>query len=142
MDYLKLLNYSFQTERSFREYPISRLEYLADYIFDCLTEDGEVSELFARKAIEVENSITSKTTFNYIQNPDDYRWFLIMCNFPFFSSRIDYGTSVRGAWWKDGITLQSCGLWEGEDQLTELKFSDKEWKEFMMAVSEFSEERV
>lgn len=79
--------------------PIGRLEYLSDYIFNFTTYDGEMAELFACKALEVCAAISNRTTFDYIKDAEQYRWYLVMCNMPFFSDKLEWGTSIRGAWW-------------------------------------------
>lgn len=133
-DYEKLLAHSCEVEGS-----RSPLEYLGDHIFDFTTYDSEVSELFASKAVEVCEAISNRSTFDYIKEPENYRWFLLMCNMPFFASKIEWGTSIRGAWWDHGIKFRSLGLWEGEKQLTnETVFTGDEWSKFMLAVSQFS----
>lgn len=141
MDYKGLLEHSFLTDAQiFDCKPRSRLIYLADHIFDFTTDDGEMSKLFATKALEVCRAITLRTTFEYIKEPENYRWFLLMCNMPFFSQRIDYGTSVRGSWWSStsGYELLSCGLWVVNDQVRgPLRFTDESWKEFTSAMSDF-----
>jgi len=48
--------------------PESRLEYLGDYIFDFTTYDGEMSALFARKAVEVCAAINDRKTFDCVNN--------------------------------------------------------------------------
>jgi hypothetical protein len=144
MDYLKLLQNSYETELRINECaPESPLEYLGDSIFDFTTYDGEMSVLFAQKAVEVCDAISSQTTFEYIKDEESYRWYLLMCNMPFFASKLEWGTSIRGAWWDQKITFQSCGLWDGDEQLAdEMTFTGKEWALFMAAVSEFSQANV
>jgi hypothetical protein len=78
-------------------------------------------------------------TNEYIESsPENYRWHIIMCNMPFFANRIEWGTSIRGAWWKPDITLTSCGLWEDDKQIDTLEFSSDEWASFIHAVVHFS----
>lgn len=144
MDYKELLEHSYKVAaETFECAPESRLEYLGDHIFDFTTYDGEMSALFARKAVEVCAAINNQLTFDYIKEPNDYRWFLLMCNMPFFAERLEWGTSIRGAWWagRPGreIEFDSCGLWVCDKQLTDtLKFSADEWKRFIEAVIEFA----
>jgi hypothetical protein len=141
MDYLKLLENSYKELKDiFSECPPeNRLDYLGDYIFNFTTYDSDISILFATKAAEVCDAITRKVTFDYIKNPDNYQWYLIMCNFPFFADRIEWGTSIRGAWWDvDKVEFETCGLWDGANQLTELKFTNDEWQKFIAAIVEFS----
>lgn len=126
---------------------IGRLEYLSDYIFDFTTYDGEMAELFARRALEVCAAISDRATFDYIKDADQYRWFLVMVNMPFFADKINWGTSVRGAWWdepsKGAIKFESCGLWLDGEQLHEsMDFTRDQWCEFVAAVLAFSREET
>lgn len=140
MNYLELLKHSYEVMKTLDGCPPeSPLEYLGDHIFDFTTYDGEMSALFARKAVEVEDAITAGTTFDYIKDAENYRWYLLMCNTRFFAGRLEWGGSIRGAWWDHEIRFQSCGLWLGDDQLAdEMKFTQDEWKSFMRAVSDFA----
>jgi len=79
----------------------SRLDFLGNVVFNFTTCDTKMSELFATKAVEVCEAISNKTTFDYIENEDNYQWFLLMCNMPFFANMIVWGNSIRGAWWGD-----------------------------------------
>lgn len=136
----ELLENSYRITQGNHGEDLSRLSFLADHIFDFTTYDSEMSELFGRKAVEVCTAITHDQTFEYIKDAENYRWFLLMVNMPFFAPRLEWGTSVRGAWWDHGVqALTSCGIWRGEDQLTSLEFTREEWIIFMVAVIEFSE---
>ena len=149
MDYRELLEHSYAvTKDVFSECPPgSRLDYLGDHIFNFTTYDGEMSELFARKAVEVCAAINNKLTFDYIKEPNDYRWFLLMCNIPFFAERLEWGTSIRGAWWGaplgKKIEFDSCGLWIGDEQLDKpMQFSREEWEQFIAAVIDFASDEM
>ena len=125
--------------------PIGRMEYLSDYIFDFTTYDGEMAELFAGKALEVCAAISDSTTFDYIKDAEQYRWFLVMVNMPFFADKIEWGTSVRAAWWGEPpharIKFDSCGLWLDNKQLYEpMEFTREQWIEFIAAVLAFGRE--
>ena len=125
--------------------PIGRLEYLSDYIFDFTTYDDEMAELFARRALEVCAAISNSTTFDYIKDAAQYRWYLVMCNMPFFADKIEWGPSVRGAWWgeppQEKIKFDSCGLWLDGEQLHEpMDFTRDQWREFIAAVLAFGSE--
>lgn len=149
MDYLKLLENSYEMEKMTSDCPPeTRLAFLSEHIFNITTYDGKMDDFFGRKAVEVCAAITNRTTFAFIKNPDNYQWFLIICNMPFFCTRLGWGTSIRGAWWDFGYdngkentsyNITSCGIWDGEEQLTELQFSEEEWVTFMQAIVEFSQ---
>lgn len=140
MNYIKLLIDGFSADKLFHENVESRFEYLSNEIFNFCTYDSEMDELFVLKAIEVCKAITDSKTFEYITDKENYKWYLLMCNMPFFSERIEWGGSVRGAWWKSGgFTFQSCGLFDGDEQIRdEIKFDVDEWKKFIGSIVEFA----
>jgi hypothetical protein len=145
-DYARMLQEGHAETNSFNGgEPASRLAYLSSHIFEFTTYDGKLAEEFARKALEVCRAISERKTFEYIADPANYRWFLLMCNMPFFSLRLNWGTSIRGAWWDtstpNATELDSCGLWLEGGQLTRpLKFSTEQWHEFIAALLEFGVE--
>lgn len=144
MDYKQLLEHSYtMTAETVECRPETRLEYLGDHIFDFTTYDGDMSAQFAHKAVEVCAAVNDGTTFDYIKDAENYRWFLLMCNMPFFADKLEWGMSIRGAWWGaargEQIEFQSCGLWDGDKQLYQpMKFKAEEWKVFIAAVIEFA----
>lgn len=142
MDYLELLKRSHRIEIAWTGEDMSRLVYL-NHIFDFTTDDDNLDELFVKKALEVCEAISNRTTFDYIHKSDDhYLWFIAMCNMPFFVNKLNCGTSIRGAWWDHGDTdfhIKSTGLHdENEEQILELKLNRDEWKEFIAAMFEFA----
>lgn len=120
--------------------PATRLEYLSDHIFDFTTYDRAMAELFATKALEVCAAINDETTYKYIEDPERYRWYLLMVNMPFFAGRLEWGTSIRGAWWDAPLDFTSTGLFLNGEQLTEvLDFTSRgAWADFIGAVLAFS----
>lgn len=141
--YLSMLEEGFAEVREWQNCPeMSRLCYLSDHIFNFTTYDDGMSELFASKALEVCNAISAGTTFKYIDNQEQYQWYLLMCNMPFFEGRLEWGTSIRGAWWCTPIgkplTFCSDGLWLNGQQVTEVAFTVDQWKEFITDLLAFS----
>jgi hypothetical protein len=120
--------------------PQGRLDFLGEHIFDFTTYESGMSELFASKAVEVCAAINDGKTFDYIKDADNYRWYLLMVNMPFFQGRLDGGTSIRGAWWAHNMPpVESCGLYEGGEQVLSLSMDDpREWQGFIRAVIEFA----
>ena len=145
MDYLNLLNHSFAIEKETGSCPPeSRFEFLAENIFNFTTYDSEMSDLFGRKAVEVCIAVNERTTFEYLKSEEGYKWYLIMCNMPFFAGKLEWGTSIRGAWWdlqgSKTFELSSCGLWDGYEQILDpLKFNEEQWMLFVKAMSVFTE---
>jgi len=124
----------------------SKLAYLGDHIFNFTTYDDEVSALFANAALETCHALTQKKTFDYIdQSPQQYRLYLTMVNMPFFEDKLEWGTSVRGAWWRytpsykhEPIVLKTCGLFEGSKQVVDPEFTTDNWVTFINALLEFA----
>lgn len=136
--YRELLEHSFRMERE-RDDEISRLTFLSDQVFDFTTYDDEVSDLLAGKALEMCACISENDTFGYASDAGNYRWFIIMVNMPFFARRLDWGTSIRGAFWTyKEQTLESCGIWHGDKQAHSMKFTREEWLCFITALIAFS----
>jgi hypothetical protein len=135
LDYVKILNDNYISEKC-NDSSITRLSYLGDFVFLFTTYDREMSELFARKAIEVCSVINTKTTYVYIKDKENYMWYLMMCNFPFFSKNINWGTSIRGAWWEvSEVGMCFCDLiLNGESIIVK----QKEWDSFVGAIIDFS----
>lgn len=140
MNYRQMLEDGYQEVASHIEIQaMTRLEYLGDYIFDFTTYDGEMTELFAKKAVDVCAVISNRTTFQYIEDPENYRWYLIMVNMPFFEGKLSWGGSIRGAWWDGGVFFESSGLCKDGEQLTsKIGFTQEQWEEFISAVIDFA----
>jgi hypothetical protein len=77
--------------------PCSRLAFLGGVVFGFTTYDEEMDEHLAGKMLEVVRCILDGTTFQYIEQREQYVNFLLMVNAPFLSKAIDWGTSIRGA---------------------------------------------
>lgn len=134
--------------------PESRLEFMSTAIFGFQTYESGMDELFASKAVEVCDALTNSKTFDYIGASTENRtWYLLMCNLPFFADRIEWGSSIRGAWWCHEILFSSSDLFEipngsleerlkeGDRQIAAsgpLMLSREEWLEFMRSVVEFA----
>ena len=140
MNFDKLLEDGFANIRDTLDADASRLEYLSDHIFDFTTYDSEKAEEFAMRAVEGCEAISAGATFDYIADPVQYRWYLLMVNMPFFADRLSWGTSIRGAWWdQETFTYSSCGLYDGERQVREtLTLERPEWLAFIAAIVKFA----
>lgn len=146
--YLKLLEESFAQESDPQMSGMvseTRLVFLGTQIFNFTTYDDGMTDLFTRKAVEVVRAVNDRTTFEYIKaSTENYQWYLLMCNMPFFADKLEWGTSVRGAWWdithphREVYKLNTCGLWKDGDQVEPEFKEDDEWTAFMQAVVEFA----
>lgn len=148
MDYLKLLQDDFKSYTDEQESPaVSRLEYLSENIFQFFTYDSSTNELFAKKAIEVCQAITNRKTFEYIEDRQQYLWYLMLCHVPFFAKRINWGSSIRGAWWdfdsSDKMKLEECHFCVDQKEIKNpLIFTRQEWTDFMNALYCFAESEM
>ena len=78
--------------------PETKMEFLGATIFDFTTYDGDIDILFAERMIEVIECILNGTTFEYQSDRDKYVNYLTMVNMPFLVDKLEWGGSVRGAW--------------------------------------------
>ena len=98
MDYSKKLDELYGDYKEGIE-NLTRLGFLSDNIFDFTTYDNEVSEQFARGMLEVLECLLLRKTFEYqAKHKGAYMNYLLMVNMPFLAGKLDWGTSIRGAW--------------------------------------------
>lgn len=110
----------------------SKLEFISDTIFMFVTYDSEISEEFALMAIRVCKAINEGTIPDLINDEPTYKFYLIIINTAFFYNKIDWGTSVRGAFWGNNIRLGSA------IEEFEVDFNTNDWSVFIDALCEWS----
>jgi hypothetical protein len=94
-------------ESEYRDYTLyvnhsgTKYEWAANYIFDLCTYDGELDELFVKKIIEICKAIFDKTTYEYMKDKSKYITYILVCQLLDKFNWIDWGTSIRGAWFDD-----------------------------------------
>ena len=142
MDYLKLLEDGhYNTAYLQGTFDLNRLEFLAEEVFNFTTYENEISSMMAEKALEVCIAISESKTYEYIESKEGNLWYLIMVNMPFFDGRLEWGSSIRGAWWNlmgsDIFIIESCGLFLNDEQITKVEFNKTQWVEFIKAMNEF-----
>ena len=77
----------------------SKKEFTGNIIFDFTTYDSDIDVLFCNKMLEVIECILNGETFEYQdKSNDNYINYLLMVNMPFLDDKLEYGTSIRGAW--------------------------------------------
>lgn len=137
-DYLALLEHSYLQWSEF-DSDLARCDYIAEYVMGLSLYCSEMSDLFASRACEVAKAINNNATFDYIEDSENHQWFLVMLNYPFFSERINWGTSIRAAFWTyDAISLEGLNFFDGEDQISgQITFNRKEWESFIDAMCVF-----
>lgn len=102
------MDYKAELEKRFKEQveesecpPHSKLAFLGSDIFDFTTYDGAMDELLAKKMIEVIDCILNRKTFDYQNDDANYINYITMVNMPFMKDKIEWGTSIRGAWFDE-----------------------------------------
>jgi len=76
----------------------SKMAYAGSHIFDFTTYDEEADVLFAKNMIEVLKCILDKEPFEYQKDEKQYINYLTMVNMPFLTDKLEWGGSIRGAW--------------------------------------------
>ena len=140
--WLEILERSYDKHCSFIG-ECSRLDFLTENIFNITTYDDSISEIIGVKIIEVAEAITKRQTFEYIKDEGNYLWYITCVNFPFFYPRLNWGSSIRGAWWDDihKNPLNTCSLIDSDgEQVLEWDFTAEEWCDFILSFRLFVEE--
>ena len=86
----------------FTENPVSKYHWAATEIFPLTTYDDALDELFITKIVEVCKAILDRKTFEYISGyGENYRAYILVCNMLNHYGWIEWGTSIRGAWFQE-----------------------------------------
>lgn len=108
----------------------ARIATLGD-ILGIVTYDYEQAARLVKIAIETIDAITERTTFKYIEKVDaQYENYLTAVNLAFFKGKLEWGTSIRGAWWDGDNLRDGCIIENG--------VSREEWEKFMRALVVFA----
>jgi hypothetical protein len=69
-----------------------------------------------------------------------------MVNMPFFKGKLEWGMSIRGAWWDlygdRKFEINSCGFFEGQEQIDRIVFGEDQWPEFINAMIQFTKDEI
>ena len=132
--FIKVLdeNYKFWKESEFGVPPESKMEYIGHVIFNFTTYSNSIDELFAALMMPVIRCILEKKTFEYQEDRSQYINYLHMVNMPFLVNKLEWGTSIRGAWFDDYQEYEiDCGRIIIEKQELSIFIADLiEWSEF------------
>ena len=101
---------------------ISKYEWAASEIFGLATYDGNLSKLFVERICDVCKYIAAGKTFEFINmSEENYITFILVCQVLYKKNWINWGTSIRGAWFDDGCGDYILDWWVeycGGKQLT------------------------
>ena len=106
MNITDLLEKNYQS--SAEHHQQTRKAWLAESVFGTCSYDDDMAEWFADIIIAAA-SIISKEAVLMVDDEDEYRNYLIAVNLPFFDTRLNWGTSIRGAWWDDDMDFDLFG---------------------------------
>lgn len=121
-------------------------DFIDRAIFDLTTYDGSITEILVSKLIKICEAINNRTTFKFIENEQNYIDFITLLHFDFFKNRLNWGTSIRGAWWDETeYILDSNYLYHNNDKnydkIRKITFNCENWIVFLNAVIEFYNEQ-
>jgi len=84
--------------------PDSKLEFLGNHVFGFTTYCGEIDVILATQMVEVITCIVEGKTFEFIKEDAKHIQYITMCNMPFLNDKLEWGTSIRGAWIEEHFT--------------------------------------
>ena len=119
----------------------TKYEWIAGDVFNLTTYDGSLDELFTTKIIEVCKVILNRENFDYIRDDTNYIPYILVCQVLKNLNWIEWGTSIRGAWFERQCRDQCLSEpilkhWTQEDGWMEIPFTIENLK----ALIEFVEE--
>lgn len=124
MDYLELIKKEYSTR--FHDY--NKYDFLNE-LFNFAVYEADIEKQMVKDMIEVLRAILNGETYEYIKSPSRQKKYIHMVNTPFLYDKINWGTSVRGAWLDDDneyyIELLDVEIEAGE--LTKLIKALIEW---------------
>lgn len=103
-----------------------RLKYswAATEIFDIWTYDSSLDELFVKDILEVCKVILDQENFEYIKDEQNYKKYILVCQLLDKFHWIEWGTSIRGAWFDDD---NYCPKFESRPIVKENEWWGPEW---------------
>lgn len=81
----------------------SKYVWAACNVFDLTTYDSTLDELFVKKIIEVCKVILNNKNYEYIEDENNYINYILVCQVLVNFDWIDWGTSIRGAWFQESF---------------------------------------
>jgi len=75
-----------------------KFAFLASSIFDLVTYDLDLDIEFGKDIFNIIEVIYNRKNFEYTENKDNYKKFIIVCNILNMNDWISWGTSIRGCW--------------------------------------------
>lgn len=104
-------------EKDYREYcelvdnNVSKYTWAACNVFDLTTYDGKLDELFVKKIIEVCKVILNDKNYEYIEDENNYITYVLVCQLLVNFNWVDWGVSIRGAWFQESNLRPILTYW-------------------------------
>jgi hypothetical protein len=108
--------------------------WAADNIFDLTTYDDELDRLFVQVIVDVCKVILARKTFEFIEDEALYVTYIVVCQLLDRKGWINWGTSIRGAWFEEGGNAKP--IYDGYGHEEDVPYT----KENLIALIEFIEE--
>lgn len=88
-------------EDQYNDYKLceNKSHFLSSVIFDLRTYDDDIDNMFCNIMIDVIKCIVNRTNLSYQQ--DNYVAYLSIVNTHFLSDKLEWGTSIRTAWFDE-----------------------------------------
>lgn len=156
MDYKKMLDENFTRFKEDSQHlhdgqeSCSELkaEFLASDVLGLTTYDSAMDYLLVSKIMDVVHAIDTHTTFEYIKDKSKYIDYITCVNMPWFKDKLNWGSSIRGAWWDNftpghsyisaNVTQVGDGMLYYNGEQVDVKFStDDSWKSFIKELINF-----
>ena len=110
MNYKEQLQARYESEKEHQD-SFSIVEFISGSVFNFTTYDENVDLILCKKMFKVLECILHRDTFNYIDsNEDSYLNYITMVNMPFLTGRLNWGTSIRGAWFDSDEYIIVCDI--------------------------------
>lgn len=81
----------------------NKYEWAASHIFNLATYDSRLDEMFVKLISEVCDVILENKNYEYIEDETNYFTFVAVCQRLDSLGWIDWGSSIRGAWFADQV---------------------------------------
>ena len=101
-NYKELINEQYTEQLNWECPPECRIEFVGRSIFNLTTYDSKMDIQLGCRIIEVVRCILDRTTFDYIEeSPAKYSNYITVINLLFFDGMLEWGASIRGAWFDE-----------------------------------------
>ena len=80
----------------------NKWDWAASEVFGLTTYDNSIDKIFVKDILEVCKVILEKKNFEYIKDEANYIKYLTVCQLLDNFAWLEWGSSIRGAWFLDG----------------------------------------